>query len=197
MKPRTRILVAVAVVSLIHAGCAYRSEESASNEPTASVEQVADSELGLEKSSVFDTPDPEPANFTAVEPGENPLRGAYFDESPPMISHSIEDMLPIRFGENMCMDCHDMPDMIGDELEPGDPTPIPVSHYTDLRFARHRPGHRRPIHLHPVSRTAGGQRSTGGQHLQSVSRELSRRACPKRCSRDSAEARAEPRPTGR
>jgi cytochrome c-type protein NapB len=137
MKPRTRILVAVAVVSLIHAGCAYRSEESASNEPepTASVEQVADSELGLEKSSVFDTPDPEPANFTAVEPGENPLRGAYFDESPPMISHSIEDMLPIRFGENMCMDCHDMPDMIGDELEPGDPTPIPVSHYTDLRFA--------------------------------------------------------------
>jgi cytochrome c-type protein NapB len=137
MKAWTRILIAVAVVSLIYAGCAYRSEESAASDPdpVAPVEQIADSQLGLEKTSVFETPDPQPAHFTAVEPGENPLRGAYFSESPPMISHSIEDMLPIRAGENMCMDCHDIPGMIGSELEQGDPTPIPESHYTDLRFA--------------------------------------------------------------
>jgi len=135
MKAWTEILIAVAVVSLVYAGCAYRAEETIDADPAAEapVEQITDSELGLEKTSVFDTPDPVPASFSVVEPGENPLHGAYFEGVPPMISHSIEDMLPIRYGENMCMDCHDMPDMIGEELELGDPTPMPHSHYTNLR----------------------------------------------------------------
>ena len=69
----------------------------------------------------------------AAEPGENTLIGAYYSEAPPLISHQIEDFLPIRIDDNMCLVCHDQPDLIGEELDEGDPTPIPISHYTDLR----------------------------------------------------------------
>jgi len=114
--------VAVSVVLLLAcAGCVDRAEA------------IEDSQLGLEKTSVFDTPDPILVVFNAGEPGENVALGAYFDEAPPLISHLIEDFLPIRINDNMCMDCHDLPDFIGEDLEEGDPTPIPTSHYIDLR----------------------------------------------------------------
>ena len=33
----------------------------------------------------------------------------------------------------MCLECHDLPDQIGQEPAPGEPSPMPASHYTDLR----------------------------------------------------------------
>ena len=50
-----------------------------------------------------------------------------------MIPHLIEDSLPILVGQNMCIDCHELPDSIGAKRMPGEPTPAPKSHYTDLR----------------------------------------------------------------
>ena len=94
---------------------------------------TADSELGLSKSSVFSTPEPIVATSPAIEPGENELLGAYFSGSPPSISHDISDFVPIKINDNLCLDCHDLVDMIGDKIGPGEPTPMPVSHYTDLR----------------------------------------------------------------
>ena len=94
---------------------------------------VDDSKLGLSKTNVRATPDPIVPVSDAKEPGENKTSEAYFAGSPPLISHQVDDFLPIRIEENMCLDCHDLPDVIGEEREPGDPTPIPASHYTDLR----------------------------------------------------------------
>jgi cytochrome c-type protein NapB len=94
---------------------------------------VTDDDLGLSKDSVFSTPDPIVAATTAKEPGENELLGAYFSESPPSISHDIEGLVPIKLDENLCLGCHDLFDEIGNETGPGDPTPMPASHYTDLR----------------------------------------------------------------
>jgi len=119
MKPA--FLLSIAAVALLASGCAV--EDAA----------LADEELGLSKTSVFSTPDPIVAENTAGAPGENELLGAYFDGSPPTISHDIEDFLPITIGENLCIECHDLPEMIGEELDAGDPTPMPASHYTDLR----------------------------------------------------------------
>ena len=122
MKMCAQILIAAAVILCLAAvGCAGK------------VEETQDSLLGLSKTSVFDTPDPVLAEITAGEPGENETAAAYFNEAPPMIPHRIEDFIPIRIGENQCMECHDLKDMIGQELAAGDPTPIPASHYTDLR----------------------------------------------------------------
>ncbi len=122
MKTHVHILIAVAaILCLATVGCADK------------VEETEDSLLGLSKTSVFDTPDPVLAGIGAGEPGENETRDAYFSAAPPMIPHRIEDFVPIRIGENMCLECHDMPDMIGQELSDGDATPMPASHYTDLR----------------------------------------------------------------
>jgi len=93
-----------------------------------------DAELGLSKESVFDTPEPIVAHPVGGDPGENSLIETYFEEGiPPLIPHTIEDMVPIHADENLCMDCHADREAIGKPVAPGDPTPIPLSHYTDLR----------------------------------------------------------------
>jgi cytochrome c-type protein NapB len=99
----------------------------------ATEQGVEDSQLGLNKDSVFSTPEPIVAVNEANEPGENETLEAYFSGSPPVVPHQVEDFLPIRVGENMCLECHDLPGQIGQEPEPGEPGPMPASHYTDLR----------------------------------------------------------------
>jgi cytochrome c-type protein NapB len=96
-------------------------------------ESVEADDLGLSKASVFSTPTPVVAVNTAKEPGENAVEAAYFSESPPMIPHVVEDYLPIRLDDNMCLECHQLRDQVGQEPAPGDPTPVPASHYTDQR----------------------------------------------------------------
>jgi cytochrome c-type protein NapB len=96
-------------------------------------EPKGDAELGLSKESVFSTPEPIVPATKAKDPGENETREAYFSGAPPVIPHLVEDSLPIKVGENMCMDCHDLPDQIGVKREHGEPTPMPESHYMDLR----------------------------------------------------------------
>jgi cytochrome c-type protein NapB len=96
-------------------------------------EAVDESKLGLSKTGVRATPDPIVPLSDAKDPGENETVEPYFPGSPPLISHQVDDFLPIRIGENMCMDCHDLPDEIGKERQPSDTTPMPTSHYTDLR----------------------------------------------------------------
>jgi len=120
MKTRTLMsIVAAATLILVSVACEKKA--------------VEDEKLGLSKTSVFATPDPIVAGTTAKAPGENETWEPYFSGSPPLISHDVTDSLPIRIGENLCLDCHGLPDEIGQEVEPGDPTPIPASHYTDLR----------------------------------------------------------------
>jgi len=105
------------------------------SQPDAGAVEVADSELGLSKTSVFDVPNPVVAAEAGEAPGENPLAGGYFSESPPLIPHAIESLLPITVDNNMCIACHDAPDRIGTETAAGVPPPIPATHYTDLRKA--------------------------------------------------------------
>lgn len=99
----------------------------------AVAQELADEDLGLDKNSVFSTPDPIVPTTTQKDPGENSKLGSYFDAAPPLISHQIEDFLPITLAENLCQDCHDDPSTIGEEIGEDEPTPMPQSHYTDLR----------------------------------------------------------------
>lgn len=91
---------------------------------------TTDTQIGLSKSSVFDTPAPEAILWNTSEPGDLalPMRGA--PEEPPVIPHGVAEFLPILFDDNQCVDCHEV-----DVKEPGEPTPVPQSHYEDLRRA--------------------------------------------------------------
>ena len=120
MKSHTRLVIAIAAVLLV--GIAVADD----------VEGEACGRSG----SVFDTPGPIVPSPAAGEAGENEKLGSYFEGMPPMISHQVADYLPITAAENLCLDCHDLRDQIGGEIGADEPTPMPESHYTDLR----RPG---------------------------------------------------------
>ncbi len=99
---------------------------------TYAAEPVDDSQLGLEKSSVFDTPTPEaPEYIGKASAGDARFQQAYSD-APPMIPHDIATMLPITLEKNNCLMCHQQPDRIG-QKSPGAPTPLPTSHYTSAK----------------------------------------------------------------
>jgi len=95
-----------------------------------STSKTADTELGLSKGSVFDVPSPEPIQRNVSEPGDEPLIPRSFPEQPPVISHGIDEFLPILLEDNQCLDCHEV-----EEKEEGEATPLPRSHYVDLRNA--------------------------------------------------------------
>jgi cytochrome c-type protein NapB len=91
---------------------------------------IPDSKISLSKVSVFDTPAPEKVKPNDSEPGDRPVIPAPFPDYPPSVPHGIVEFLPITFDDNQCIDCHDV-----EEKEEGEPTPIPRSHYVDLRDA--------------------------------------------------------------
>ena len=89
----------------------------------------SDKELGLSKTTVFEVPSPPAYQDEASGPGEKPLPKRVNRENPPVIPHGAGDFLPITRASNMCIDCHG----IDGPKKKGEPTPIPASHYLDLR----------------------------------------------------------------
>ena len=54
-------------------------------------EGVPDSEIGLSRTSVFDTPTPPAVEWNTSDPGDRPVFGAMFAEGPTSIPHGIDD----------------------------------------------------------------------------------------------------------
>lgn len=88
--------------------------------------------MGLSKTSVFDTPTPEPFVYSApMPPKGDPLPRAYggFEGAPPQIPHAVGSFLPITAKSNSCLACHDRPAQIGEPVSKGTSPPMPRSHY--------------------------------------------------------------------
>lgn len=94
-----------------------------------------DSQVGLRKASVFDVVTPRPFGFEDASPGLMipPLPGSGM---PPMISHPVEEYLPLTAKANECLDCHDKPDRIGRPVAAGKARPAPANHYVSRDGAR-------------------------------------------------------------
>ena len=90
-------------------------------------------DMGLSKGSVFDTPTPKIYHYDNTPPGESKVLPRAYLGAPPQISHDISDFLPITAQSNMCVACHNQPDLRGKKREKGAVVPIPASHYTDQR----------------------------------------------------------------
>jgi len=97
-------------------------------------ESIKDSTTGLSKESVFDVPTPERFDYLGVMPGTDPVYKRAYPGAPPQIPHNIELMTPIKATVNYCLSCHGHSAELSQPLQ-GKPTPIPISHYTDLRNA--------------------------------------------------------------
>ena len=97
-------------------------------------QSIPDDAIGLSKTSVFDVPDPAVFEYGTKDPGTVGKRvDRSYNTAPPMVPHSIKDMVPIRQDFNLCKDCHVQPDMIGKKITKGTPVPAPVSHYVDAK----------------------------------------------------------------
>ena len=98
--------------------------------PAGEVEQagIPAAQIGLPPDGVFQVPSPEPVNMNVSAPGEGALQERPYALAPPVISHGVADFLPITADDNMCAMCHGV-----GEKEEGGPTPMPESHYVDLR----------------------------------------------------------------
>lgn len=86
--------------------------------------------LGLSKTAVTANPVPPAVKLEDSSPGEKPLPTRAFPGTPPVIPHAMGDFLPISPGSNACLDCHAVKKKVK-----GEATPIPASHYEDLRNA--------------------------------------------------------------
>ena len=124
----TGIAIVAALAGALTAACARTS--AMSDPPTPS---LSDTELGLTKSSVFDTPTPPEVHANDKAPGEQPVLPRPYTGAPPRIPHAVDDFLPITVKDNACLGCH-----AANDKSPGAPTPIPSSHYTDYRRAPER-----------------------------------------------------------
>lgn len=117
-----RLIVLPAVATLLIAGWVTAQEK-----PEAS---IADSDLSLAKGSVFEVLIPPIPAFNSSDPGDDPLVARAYDTAPPRAPHAVDDFMPITREDNWCVDCH-MTDWTAPEE--GEATPIPFSHYMDLR----------------------------------------------------------------
>ena len=95
---------------------------------------VKENSLGLSKTSVNDSPEPEKFGYSNNFPGTGNLLPRAYLSAPPQIPHNIEAFLPVTAKSNNCKMCHDNPAMRGKKVK-GQATAIPESHYTDNRHA--------------------------------------------------------------
>lgn len=94
---------------------------------------ISDESLGLSKTSVYDVPDPSVVEYAGGDPGSNKRLVKSYNTAPPMITHSITDMVPITRDFNLCKDCHVQPDLLKAKLAPGMPIPAPATHYVNVK----------------------------------------------------------------
>lgn len=118
---KTLHFIAICTLTIVAVSCVSAGDKA-----------IDDSSMGLSKTSVFDTPSPESFSFSASSPGANEVFPLAYAGAPPQIPHSIENFVPVTAKNNQCVACHDTPGLIGQKSK-GRPTPMPESHYTDLR----------------------------------------------------------------
>lgn len=93
---------------------------------------IDDLNMGLSKSSVFDTPTPMSSSFSNIEPGEIDRMPIAYSTLPPQVGHTFDEYLPITLENNECLDCHDRRKYLNREgwnWKVGRKMPMPEDHY--------------------------------------------------------------------
>ena len=104
---------------------------------SAQADSVNENDLGLSKSSVFDTAAPSAFDYGGAAPGAgNELLPKSYDDAPPQIPHSVVGLMPVTAKSNICIGCHVQPDNVGKKAEKGQPIPVPASHYNAPAFGK-------------------------------------------------------------
>lgn len=101
----------------------------------AATKRIPEAQVGLARTAPGEVAAPPAVKENDSAPGERPVRPRAFPGAAPVVPHGIADFLPITPKQNACVDCHAVK-----EKAKGEPTPIPASHYVDLRNAPGKQG---------------------------------------------------------
>ena len=95
-------------------------------------EPIDENDMGLIEMNVFEAPTPQPFAYGDKFPGEAQNLPTAYPGAPPQIPHDISAFEPVTIKKNLCLRCHDKPELQGKQAE-GEATPMPPSHYRDVR----------------------------------------------------------------
>ena len=108
-----KILAVLGLMAATYACTTAADKESGTDTGSKAIDEL---NMGLSKTSVFDTPTPAVYTYSDAKPGYNDRLAKAWDELPPQIPHRTEEYLPIVLDDNQCTDCHDVPKYIGRPL---------------------------------------------------------------------------------
>lgn len=94
-------------------------------------EQVSDSDIGLRKTTIENENSVVllgEVNYTGAQAGESVVIERSFENAPPLVSHTMEEYLPITKDSNACLSCH-----IKELAADMNTKPAPASHYFDFQ----------------------------------------------------------------
>jgi len=130
MKMIMMMVLGLVTATLLMTGCggeATPSNEASEAKPVATISEES---LGLRKTDINEEDDTvaEKTEYRGAEPGTSTKIKRAYQDAPPMIPHDVSDFLPITRTNNACIGCHapDIAPAMG-------ATPIPPSHYLDMR----------------------------------------------------------------
>ncbi len=117
MFSKKTLIAAATLTAIIATGCAMSSN-------------ISEESLGLRKTDLYteNTTTGDKTSYSTVAAGESKVYERAFENAPPMISHEVEDMLPITIDNNSCLGCHDP--LVAASVNA---TPVPKSHLFDMR----------------------------------------------------------------
>lgn len=75
---------------------------------TAASQSLNEEEIGLRKSNLYEEKVDlkDKVDYSTKAPGESKLIKRSFENAPPLISHSVDGLLPITIESNACLSCH-------------------------------------------------------------------------------------------
>ena len=94
-------------------------------------EKISDSDIGLRKTTIENENSVVllgEVNYTGVQAGESAILERSFENAPPLVSHTMEEYLPITKDSNACLSCH-----IKELAADMNTKPAPASHYFDFQ----------------------------------------------------------------
>ena len=130
MKTISTMILGLLTATIFYTGCGTDAKPDAVKSEDKAVASVSESSLGLRKTDIHHENDTvaSKTEYRTAQPGTSTRIKRAYQDAPPMIPHDVSDFLPITRTNNSCIGCHapDIAPAMG-------ATPIPPSHYLDMR----------------------------------------------------------------
>ena len=130
MKIISTITLGLLTATLLMTGCGGDATPEKVATEAKAVASVSEESLGLRTTDIYQEDDTTASKteYRSAAAGTSTKIKRAFQDAPPMIPHDVTDFLPITRQNNACVGCHapDIAPAMG-------ATPIPPSHYLDMR----------------------------------------------------------------